>query len=368
MADDLVQSFFGKSIRQLTKHDLINFFSTERQETNNIEFKAYVDEQVPGTTKESRDFKKLNEIITTISAFLNSDGGVLIWGAPKGIKPAGRKERTYQGELKTVDLLLEQERFINMIASSISPMPLRVNFQPVDMDGGKYCYVVEVARSEFGPHQHKGTYYMRMDGSTRTAPHHFVEALMKKITFPRIEVYLHLGDLHELISNFAIIPIQLTVHNLSRYQTEKNIQIRLMCDRGDIIPASSQSTPVLQYSSDLSDRIEILHYRNAHHENYFLVLDRFHIRYYKLRITVSVSGDTSPVINSWQFIEISHHGANLIYKTIEKVENIYLADMAKEDQSDKEIIENTNDQLFEHMKKNFHLSPLFRHLTGWLRS
>ena len=79
MSNELVSNIFGKTIHDLTEQDIKKYFETERRETNIIEFKSYVDKNESGITKESRDKKKLRDVIKTICAFLNSDGGILIW-------------------------------------------------------------------------------------------------------------------------------------------------------------------------------------------------------------------------------------------------------------------------------------------------
>src|SRR5581483_10107997 len=120
MLPDMTNAVFGKALLDLQTSDMAHFFSSPKKESNTIEFKAYVDQQLPGTTKQKRDEEKISEIIRTLCAFLNSDGGILIWGAPKGQRIAGDTEESYQGPLYPVDYSLEQDQFINKISSQIS--------------------------------------------------------------------------------------------------------------------------------------------------------------------------------------------------------------------------------------------------------
>jgi predicted HTH transcriptional regulator len=98
MQPGLVSAIFNRDIHSLTEEDLSNYFSSEKRETNTIEFKSYIDNRKPGTTKDKRDNEKLDEIIKTICGFLNSDRGILIWGAPKGKSESGNEE-VYKGAL-----------------------------------------------------------------------------------------------------------------------------------------------------------------------------------------------------------------------------------------------------------------------------
>jgi len=74
MAEGLIHSLFDKTIDHLTKWDIESYFESTQRETDIIEFKSYVDEQKPNTTKDGHDREKLNDIIRTICGFLNSDG------------------------------------------------------------------------------------------------------------------------------------------------------------------------------------------------------------------------------------------------------------------------------------------------------
>ncbi|MET0636351.1 MAG: hypothetical protein ABWZ25_10020 [Chitinophagaceae bacterium] len=131
MNTSLSEFIFGMPLRELSMNHLFNLFKDEQEETDVLEFKTYIDDQQPGTDKNSRESKKLDEIIVAISAFLNSDGGILIWGAPKGKTIPPRKERVYIGDLRPVSLLIEQEQFLNKVAAENSPVPLRVNYHRI---------------------------------------------------------------------------------------------------------------------------------------------------------------------------------------------------------------------------------------------
>lgn len=88
---DYCTAHFGKKLEDLTFHDIENFFSVERVETDQLEFKSInlkggLDEKFPGIQK-------------TVGAFLNSSGGLLIWGAPDGKLTSGKKEKAFVGSL-----------------------------------------------------------------------------------------------------------------------------------------------------------------------------------------------------------------------------------------------------------------------------
>ena len=154
-----IHKLFGKNIENLNAEDLANYFKDYKKENNSLEFKSNQKTQKDG-------FKKtFNKVLETVCAFLNTDGGILIWGSPSGEVLQGDEEESYSGPLTPISVKIEQDFFTNRI-SSINPMCTGVNFQPIQIGKdtfGKetYCYVLEVKKSDFPPHQFNGTYYMR---------------------------------------------------------------------------------------------------------------------------------------------------------------------------------------------------------------
>jgi hypothetical protein len=88
----LSESILGKRISDLSQSDLETYFTVGRKEANNIEFKSYIDHPAQGGSIISRDKEKLQKIFSSIGAFLNTGGGILIWGAPTGNKLAGDRD------------------------------------------------------------------------------------------------------------------------------------------------------------------------------------------------------------------------------------------------------------------------------------
>lgn len=98
------ESYFGKKLEQLEYIDVENFFSVERVESDKIEFKSI---------NPTGDIdKKINGFIPSIVAFLNSKGGILIWGAPKGKPKVNSKEKVFIGELTPINQK-NRERLVN---------------------------------------------------------------------------------------------------------------------------------------------------------------------------------------------------------------------------------------------------------------
>lgn len=350
MKQGLIYAIFDKDIHSLTQDDILHYFSSEKRETNTIEFKAYIDDRKPGTTKEGRDNEKLDTIIKTICGFLNSDGGILIWGAPGGKRESGNEE-VYKGHLTPVELQIEPDQFINKISSVISPIPLRILFQAIRLTENSFCYVLEVDKSEFSPHQYKGTYYMRMDGSTRPAPHHYVEALMKKISFPRLFCSIEFGEMINP-KNIAYVPLVVTIHNLSKFIQDKKVRYQLISRGADILePNQTFFNGITNMALITKNAVPLLHYNMPYYGNYVLVVEKMKLNYKnEAEVKLIVWGELSPAISCNYKLHISCDERYRVNEYSLEIlhDNIYLMDIATEDtKSDKERLGIINNKYLE---------------------
>ncbi|WP_159025487.1 ATP-binding protein, partial [Aquimarina sp. Aq78] len=143
--DNYSHHYFGKDLDALTHQDILDFFNTEKEESDKIEFKTY--HPTYGNFN-----KNLEGVIRGICAFLNSNGGILIWGAPMGQSIDDRL--VFQGALSLVNQLIEKDTLISKISDSITPLPVNINVQIIE-NGRNYLYVFEVQKSNYSPHQFK---------------------------------------------------------------------------------------------------------------------------------------------------------------------------------------------------------------------
>lgn len=81
---------FGKDLYDLVYDDILEFFDTEKEESLNLEFKSY---PAQGSAQE-----KENSVMKATCGLLNSEGGIIIWGAPTEIRDA-QGNTTAQGAL-----------------------------------------------------------------------------------------------------------------------------------------------------------------------------------------------------------------------------------------------------------------------------
>lgn len=219
---DYCLSHFGKSINDLKIEDIETFFRDERVETDQLEFKSI---NPNGNINEK--FAGINK---SICAFLNSSGGLLIWGAPEGKKVEGKKEKVFVGDLTFFHEVIEKDFTVSKISDSIIPLPSDIRVKILQKDNTSLA-IIEIDTSEYSPHQTADTYFMRIDGQSKPAPHHYIEALFKKIKYPNIEAFFKIIKA-ELFQNKYKIDFELYFFNWSPLINEEKLSFRLITESG----------------------------------------------------------------------------------------------------------------------------------------
>ena len=231
----IIENIFEKSIDELELQDIIDFFKLPKEESDIIEYKSF-------HVKNQTNFKeKEKAVLKTICAFLNSSGGLLIWGAP--IEKLEGKLKIYAGELSPVKGIIKKDNFISKITNRIIPLADKILFKTIPIENDSCIVLIEVAKSEYKPHQFDNRYWMRLDGQTKVAPHHYVQALFNQIKYPNLEGYLKLTKVQKLKSdlripgfdqnkNYLKLDIEIFIFNYSGLLNEENLSIKLVSNPG----------------------------------------------------------------------------------------------------------------------------------------
>lgn len=219
---DYSTAHFGKPLNDLTYYDIQRFFGEERIESDQIEFKSI------------NVVRQLNEkfvgIQKSVCAFLNSSGGLIIWGSPQGQKISGRKDKIYKGPLTHFPEVIDKDYVVSKISDSIIPLPNNVRTQILS-ENGNTIVVMEIDSSEYSPHQTSNTYFMRIDGQTKPAPHHYIEALFKRIRYPNIEVFIKIKKAEVFKAKYKV-NFDFIFFNWSPLQNEERLSFRIVAEGG----------------------------------------------------------------------------------------------------------------------------------------
>lgn len=286
---NFIKNTFGKDITKLTYSDFEIFFSTNQVENDFSEFKSF---------NENQSFdKNLENIHRTLCGLLNSAGGFIIWGAPGGVSVPDQPEKVFTGDLKPINQVIGKDRMVNKLADKITPLPtsFKVEIIPNNNNDKAIC-VIEVEKSNYSPHQVSNTYYMRIDGQTRPAPHHYIEALFKQIKYPDVQAFLYFNKV-KVDKLDTIFELTIYVCNFSPLQNETDVAVsifvkpgHLFSDKVDIHEVYVGDTLMTYRFSDvLSYGLPLL---KKHKFRYSL--DEFERSKGKLEVILSVVGKNSP--------------------------------------------------------------------------
>lgn len=316
------RSFFGKEIYEITYADVEHFFQEEKEESDKIEFKSYYN------VFESHFSQRESGVIRAICGMLNSEGGLIIWGAPKGETVNGKKEKIYKGELSPLDALIEKDAFISRVTNLITPSAKGIIFQRLEKDQ-KYVYLIEVQQSQYSPHQYNNVYYMRIDGQTRPAPHHYIEALFQKISYPNLEGKLILDAVSgQLDLLYTSLRIKIDISNRSMFQNEHDIYIKLLSENL-LIESNDFNMPARQVKDKTGSELEISNARSTLYHlaplrNYFTVSLVNDAK--KGSLILIFGGKTSP-LRMCKYILRSNGGSGKDISLIPEFENVYLFEL-----------------------------------------
>jgi hypothetical protein len=316
------KSILGKELESLTYHDLVNYFLNPRQESNITEYKSY---------KPQGDIEqKLAGVYQALCAMLNSDGGIVIWGAPEGKSVEGRKEKQFVGQLSPIDRVFEKDYLINKLSDNITPLPNSIKVEIIE-NHNQCIVVIEVRKSAYAPHQTKNIYYMRLDGQSKPAPHHYIEALFKQVRYPELGGYIRFNRLSSIASR-PVLTITIFLMNHSSMINEENVSFRLICDKGIFVegPNALRSDPDIgleghELSKDMF--APILHYGAAPFWDAKIMFnsDELMKNNYEANLILMFGGKKSPMKSTEYTIRLNNlYPSNINDIVIDKKENEWL--------------------------------------------
>lgn len=187
-----ILNIFNKSVEEIALEDIKDFFSAPQEETSVLEFKS-------GNVE-------IIDVYKEITAFLNTEGGLLIIGSPRE-----RREKRNNNEITICEGEVTYSKFKNKdwiyqkIASNITPTPTELKiFEFITEDGG--VFLIDVPQSSVPPHQSSadGKYYIRLEREAKPAPHGIVQALFDKRRKPKLIADITIAHKDRLTDNVKI--------------------------------------------------------------------------------------------------------------------------------------------------------------------
>jgi len=205
---DYCYLLLGKKIYNLQEEDLVNFFKNEQEETNTLEFKS-------GKVE-------ILKLCKEICAFLNTEGGLIIIGAPEEKTKTINKSKynVCQGEL-TSSQFINKDWLYKKIYSRITPIPTNLKIQEIIGNKKKY-FVIEVNQSQNPPHQldAEGRYYIRIEREAKPAPHGIIQSLFDRRQKPKPNAFFYFKNINNYKLKTEIVitnDSKITAENINGY-------------------------------------------------------------------------------------------------------------------------------------------------------
>lgn len=295
---------------------LTNYFQSPREESDTIEYKSfYIKNQSNYTHKE-------RGIIKTVCAMLNSEGGLIVWGAPIEQIDQTSSKKYYSGQLSLIDKLIDKDQIISKISGSIVPLPEGIKLNVVQAGNNTCSCIIEVERSNYLPHQYENVYWIRLDGQTHAAPHHYIEAMMKQVKYPNLECYIKIEEIKkERSSSFKggrkhdadkiLLKIRHFICNWSGHINEEDVSFSVVINKGKFLN-STYHINKLDYLHDGNvykphKSHPILYYGEPITESYYIEIDPYDLNESStIEIIFSIGGRKSPQKRSRFSIDLSN--------------------------------------------------------------
>lgn len=284
-------TLLGKNPSDLVYQDIVKYFETERTESDYIEFKSF-------PSKNNSFDDSLKGVIKAICALLNSNGGIVIWGAPVGVKDSQTHKKKFQGPLTPLSEHKEKDWVVNKVSDNLIPLPIGIRIQVLQNSPTENLYIFEIQESPYKPHQFENVYYVRLDAQTKPAPHYLVEALFRRISYPNIKGYLKFNKasivknpLQYIEKFYYQIDLEIILFNFSELQNEENIIYRLTTFPGKFISKTGTSDPGFYTGKE-----ELLHFGTnmVNNQTILFTEEEMSKNDYKVTILFTHGGRKSP--------------------------------------------------------------------------
>lgn len=199
-----IGKIFNKNRNDVSLEDIREYFKSPQEETSVIEFKSGGVEII--------------DLYKEITAFLNTEGGLLIIGSPREKKETiGKNKKVIcKGEL-TYSRFKNKDWLYQKIATNIVPTPVSIKINEYFTENGT-IFLIDIPQSLDPPHQcvADGRYYIRLERDAKPAPHGIVQALFDKRKKSNLTADINFKKIDNQSNEISV-----SIKNLSRVPADK---------------------------------------------------------------------------------------------------------------------------------------------------
>lgn len=194
-----IERFFNKKPEDLTKTDLEGFINRKIEESLNLEY------------KDIKAYNNVNDLSKVISAFANSDGGLLILGiTEERVDDNVRLPK----EITWGEPTLSKESLESRLISRIRPPIERLRIVSIRDEKNRVVFLIDVPQSDNPPHMAADRrYYKRWNFQVLPMEHFEVADLFGKRRRPRLTLLPQLEHVQKTEDNSYAFDLRFFVKN-----------------------------------------------------------------------------------------------------------------------------------------------------------
>ena len=168
-----IETFLRKDAREVTKEDIEALISRRIEENSNLDY------------KDIRAYSNFNELSRDVSAFANSEGGLLILGVSEESVGKEKYLKIFPKEITWGNETFSKEKLEDNIIAKVQPRINGLRIQPVrEGDGSqKVIFLIDVPKSDNAPHMASDNRYYRRLNFRRIPMEHYEIANLFKISW-----------------------------------------------------------------------------------------------------------------------------------------------------------------------------------------
>lgn len=170
--------------------EIWNFERIQRMIDDGVEESIHLDYKGAGSL--AKVSQKRDEIIKDVTAFANSDGGVIVYG----VAEYGDAARKHLPEcIDPINRAEFSKEWLEQVISNASPRIRDILIHPISIpdDETKCLYVVEIPKGDTAHQSADCKYYRRFNFESVPMRDHEIRDVMNRIKVPRLDVQAFLG-------------------------------------------------------------------------------------------------------------------------------------------------------------------------------
>jgi len=282
-----IELFLKKDAKHIIKNDIVFFVSRRIEENLNLDYKHI---------KAYFNFDKLSQ---DVSAFANSQGGLLVLGVNEEKIGKGKKLRILPKEITWGDVSLSKEQLEDNLIAKIHPRINGLRIVPVREGNGSLMviFLVDIPQSDNPPHMASDNrYYKRLNFRKVPMEHYEVSDLFGKRRRPFLSLILQLIEI-QIKDSIYQFRVRFSLQNIGK-AIAKYVQMSASFYNLEIISTSGA------LRSESTDRID--HLREGIPSIQYNAGERF-LYYPTIGLRTSIGEITFKVLDNKNPIKIRYH-------------------------------------------------------------